>query len=76
MFSYFTATIVLIFLGYAVISPLLLWITPLNAIDRGFYRFNLGLCCIIGALGFIDGTILGIILAIIMQPITLIAEII
>ncbi len=54
MFSYFTATIVLIFLGYAVIFPLLLWITPLKAIDRGFYRFNLGLCCIIGALGIIS----------------------
>ena len=53
MFSYFTATIVLIFLGYAVIYPLLLWITPLNKIDRGFYRFNMGLSCIIGALGII-----------------------
>ena len=53
MFSYFTATIVLIFLGYAVIYPLLLWITPLNKIDSGFYRFNMGLCCIIGALGII-----------------------
>ena len=36
MFSYFSATIVLIFLGYAVIYPLLLWITPLKKIDRGF----------------------------------------
>ena len=53
MFTYFTETIVLIFLGYAVLYPLLLWITPLKKIDSGFYRFNMGLCCIVGALGII-----------------------
>ena len=53
MFNYFTAIIVLIFLGYAVLYPLLLWITPLKKIDRGFYRFNMGLCCVVGALGII-----------------------
>ena len=53
MFTYFTETIVLIFLGYAMVYPLLLFITPSNKIDKGFYRFNLGKCCIVGAIGVI-----------------------
>lgn len=53
MFNYFTDTIVLIFLGYSVVYPFYLWITPLRQIDGSFYRFNLGLCCVIGALGAI-----------------------
>ena len=53
MFTYFTETIVLIFLGYSMVYPLLLFITPSNQIDKGFYRFNLGKCCIIGAIGII-----------------------
>ena len=51
MFNYFTHSIVLIFLGYASVYPLFFWITPLQKIDQGFYRFNLGKCCIIGSLG-------------------------
>ena len=51
MFNYFTHSIVLIFLGYASVFPLFFWITPLQKIDQGFYRFNLGKCCIIGSLG-------------------------
>ena len=38
MFSYFTETIVLIFLGYAMVYPFFFWITPLQKIDLGFYR--------------------------------------
>ena len=53
MFTYFTETIVLIFLGYSMVYPLLLFITPSNQIDKGFYRFNLGKCCITGAIGII-----------------------
>ena len=53
MYSYLIDTIVLIFLGYAVVYPLFLWITPLKYIDAGFYRFNLGMCCVVGALGVI-----------------------
>ena len=53
MFTYFTETIVLIFLGYSMVYPLLLFIAPSNQIDKGFYRFNLGKCCIIGAIGII-----------------------
>jgi hypothetical protein len=51
MFNYFTDIIVFIFLGFAIIYPLFLWITPLKKIDSGFYRFNLGMCCVVGALG-------------------------
>ena len=51
MFNYFTHSIVLIFLGYASVYPLFFWITPLQKIDQGFYRFNLGKCCIIGSFG-------------------------
>ena len=51
MFNYFTHSIVLIFLGYASVYPLFFWITPLQKIDQGFYRFNLGKCWIIGSLG-------------------------
>ena len=51
MFNYFTHSIVLIFLGYASVYPLFFWITPLQKIDQGFYRFNLGKCCIVGSLG-------------------------
>ena len=53
MFNYFTHSIVLIFIGYASIYPLFFWITPLKKIDQGFYRFNLGKCCVIGSLGVI-----------------------
>ena len=53
MYSFFIDTIVIVFLGYAVSYPFLLWITPIKEIDASFYRFNLGLCCIIGALGVI-----------------------
>ena len=53
MYSFFIDTIVIVFLGYAVTYPFLLWLTPLKEIDASFYRFNLGLCCIIGALGVI-----------------------
>ena len=51
MFNYFTEIIALIFLGFAIVYPCFLWIAPLKKIDQGFYRFNLGMCCIIGALG-------------------------
>ena len=54
MYSFFIDTIVIVFLGYAVTYPFLLWLTPLKEIDASFYRFNLGLCCIIGALGVIS----------------------
>lgn len=50
MFNYFLHSIVLIFLGYSSIYPILFWITPLKKIESGFYRFNLGKCCIIGSL--------------------------
>ena len=51
MFNYFLHSIVLIFLGYSSIYPILFWITPLKKIETSFYRFNLGKCCIIGSLG-------------------------
>ncbi len=51
MFTYFTEIIALIFLGFAVVYPFFLWLAPLNKIDGGFYRFNLGMCCIVGAIG-------------------------
>jgi hypothetical protein len=51
MFNYFTEIIALIFLGFAIIYPCFLWITPRKNIDQGFYRFNLGMCCIVGAIG-------------------------
>ena len=51
MFNYFTDTIVLIFLGYAMVYPFFLWIARLEKIAGGFYRFNLGMCCVVGALG-------------------------
>ncbi len=51
MFNYFTDIIVLIFLGFAIVYPFFLWIAPLKKIDIGFYRFNLGMCCIVGAIG-------------------------
>ena len=51
MFNYFLHSIVLIFLGYSSIYPILFWITPLKKIETGFYRFNLGKCCIVGSLG-------------------------
>jgi len=53
MYSFFIDTIVIVFLGYAITYPFLLWLTPIKEIDASFYRFNLGLCCIIGALGVI-----------------------
>ncbi|MGY8780062.1 MAG: hypothetical protein ACKVJJ_00195 [Fidelibacterota bacterium] len=53
MFNYFTEIIALIFLGFAIVYPCFLWITPLKKIDQGFYRFNLGMCCVIGAIGAI-----------------------
>ena len=53
MFNYFTHAIVLIFIGYASTYPFFFWITPLNKIDKGFYRFNLGKCCVVGSLGVI-----------------------
>ena len=51
MFSSFSDIITLIFLGFAFVYPFFLWITPLKIIDNGFYRFNLGMCCIVGAIG-------------------------
>ncbi|MBC8345808.1 MAG: hypothetical protein ISR82_03585 [Candidatus Marinimicrobia bacterium] len=51
MFNYFTDIIVLIFLGFAIVYPFFLWIAPLKKIDSGFYRFNLGMCCVVGAMG-------------------------
>ena len=51
MFNYFLHSIVLIFLGYSSIYPILFWITPLRKIEISFYRFNLGKCCIVGSLG-------------------------
>ena len=51
MFSSFSDIITLIFLGFAFVYPFFLWITPLRTIDNGFYRFNLGMCCIVGAIG-------------------------
>ena len=53
MFNYFTEIIALIFLGFAIVYPCFLWIVPRKKIDGGFYRFNLGMCCIVGALGAI-----------------------
>ncbi|MEA1882353.1 MAG: hypothetical protein U9N31_08145 [Candidatus Marinimicrobia bacterium] len=51
MFNYITEIIALIFLGFAFVYPYFLWIAPRKKIDGSFYRFNLGLCCVIGALG-------------------------
>ena len=51
MFNYFLHAIVLIFLGYASLYPILFWVTPSNKIEISFYRFNLGKCCIVGFLG-------------------------
>ena len=51
MFNYFLHSIVLIFLGYASLYPILFWVTPSNKIEISFYRFNLGKCCIVGFLG-------------------------
>tara|TARA_B110000014_G_scaffold227687_1_gene187639 strand:+ start:925 stop:1716 length:792 start_codon:yes stop_codon:yes gene_type:complete len=51
MFNYFLHSIVLIFLGYSSIYPILFWITPLTKIETSFYRFNLGKCCVVGSLG-------------------------
>ena len=51
MFSSFSEIITLIFLGFAFVYPFFLWIAPLKTIDKGFYRFNLGMCCIVGAIG-------------------------
>ena len=53
MFNYFTHAIVLIFIGYASTYPFFFWTTPLSKIDQGFYRFNLGKCCVVGSLGVI-----------------------
>jgi|TARA_B110000914_G_scaffold211364_1_gene211378 hypothetical protein len=53
MYSFFIDTIVIVFLGYSVVYPFFLLLTPIKQIDTSFYRFNLGLCCIIGALGAI-----------------------
>ncbi|MBT7422756.1 MAG: hypothetical protein HN782_00975 [Candidatus Marinimicrobia bacterium] len=53
MYSFFIDTIVIVFLGYAISHPLFLWLTPVKKIDTSFYRFNLGLSCIIGSLGVI-----------------------
>ena len=53
MFNYFLHSIVLIFLGYCSIYPILFWTTPLKKIEPGFYRFNLGKCCVVGSLGVI-----------------------
>ena len=51
MFNYFLHSIVLIFLGYSSVYPILFWVTPSEKIETGFYRFNLGKCCIVGFLG-------------------------
>tara|TARA_B000000477_G_scaffold65515_1_gene54915 strand:+ start:169 stop:960 length:792 start_codon:yes stop_codon:yes gene_type:complete len=51
MFNYFLHSIVLIFIGYSSIYPILFWVTPLKKIETGFYRFNLGKCCVVGFLG-------------------------
>ena len=50
---YFTHAIVLIFIGYTSTYPFFFWTTPLSKIDQGFYRFNLGKCCVVGSLGVI-----------------------
>lgn len=51
MFTYFTEIIVFTFIGFAVVYPSFLWITPREKIDGGFYRFNLGMTCIVGSIG-------------------------
>lgn len=53
MFFYFTEIIIVTFLGFAILYPAFLWIAPLKNINLAFYRFNLGLSCVTGALGFI-----------------------
>ena len=51
MFNYFLHSIVLIFIGYSSVYPILFWTTPLRKIETSFYKFNLGKCCIVGFLG-------------------------
>ncbi|MEE8437122.1 MAG: hypothetical protein V3S22_02165 [Candidatus Neomarinimicrobiota bacterium] len=53
MFSNFTEIIIVTFLGFAILYPLFLWIAPLKKINLAFYRFNLGLSCVTGALAYI-----------------------
>ena len=50
MFDHFLDITIIIFFGFATLYPLLLTIVPMRSIDSGFYRFNLGLSIIIGAL--------------------------
>lgn len=51
MFAYLTEIIVFTFIGFAVVYPSFLWIAPRQQIDGGFYRFNLGMTCIVGSIG-------------------------
>ena len=50
MFDHFLDITIIIFFGFATLYPILLTIVPMRSIDPGFYRFNLGLSIIIGAL--------------------------
>ena len=50
MFDHFLDITIIIFFGFATHYPILLTIVPMRSIDPGFYRFNLGLSIIIGAL--------------------------
>ena len=50
MFDHFLDITIIIFFGFATLYPILLTIVPMKSIDPGFYRFNLGLSIIIGAL--------------------------
>ena len=60
MFDHFLDITIIIFFGFATLYPLLLTIVPIRSIDPGFYRFNLGLSIIIGALAVFPITILKI----------------
>ena len=50
MFDHFLDITIIIFFGFATLYPILLTIVPMRSIDPGFYRFNLGLSIITGAL--------------------------
>tara|TARA_B100001115_G_scaffold174622_1_gene159766 strand:- start:414 stop:1208 length:795 start_codon:yes stop_codon:yes gene_type:complete len=60
MFDHFLDITIIIFFGFATFYPILLSLVPMRSIDQGFYRFNLGLSIIVGALAVLPVMILKI----------------
>ncbi len=53
MFSFLADILAITFLGFGAMYPLLLWLSPHELINSGFYRFNQGMVSIVISIGII-----------------------